>query len=490
MEETNFTVAENQENDLPVSEGQEIEFAEPENQENEVVEHENNENEMPAIESKEDNIPEPQFTHLHVHTQFSILDGAASIDKLIAKVKENGMNAVAITDHGNMYGVMRFVKEAKKNNIKAIIGCEVYVADGSRFDKKGKEDRSGFHLILLAKSKEGYRNLSKLCSLGFIEGFYYTPRIDKELLRKYNKGLIAMSACLGGEIPTAITDNNINKAEDILKEYLDIFGGDFYLEMQNHGLPDQVVVNKELIRMSEKYQVKLVATNDVHFINAEDAEAHDILVCLNTKKDYNDENRMRYSGQEYLKTQEEMSELFRNIPEAISNTMEINRKIESYSLEHKVILPKFPLPEGFENDDDYLAFLTNKGAEKLYPDMSSDVRERIDYELAMIKEMGFAGYFLIVQDFINEAKKMDVAVGPGRGSAAGSIIAFCTGITTIDPIKYNLLFERFLNPERVSMPDVDIDFDDAGRDKVIKYVIDKYGSEKVAQIVTFGIMVV
>jgi len=441
-----------------------------------------------TTETVEPNINKIAFTHLHVHTQFSILDGAAPIEKLIDKVKACGMDAVAITDHGNMYGVMRFVKDAQKKGIKPIIGCEVYVADGSRFEKKGKEDRSGFHLILLAKNMEGYRNLSRLCSLGFIEGFYYTPRIDKEILAKYSTGIIAMSACLGGEIPSAILENNTAKAENIIKEYLAIFKDDFYLELQNHGLEDQVTVNKELIRMSEKFGIKLIASNDVHFINAEDAEAHDILVCLNTKKDFNDETRMRYSGNEFLRTQEEMAELFKNVPQAITNTKEINDKIDNIKLKHDIILPKFPLPEGFENDDAYLNFLTNEGAKKLYPEINAEVRERIDYELAMVAEMGFAGYFLIVQDFINEARKMDVAVGPGRGSAAGSIIAFCTGITTVDPIKYNLLFERFLNPERVSMPDVDIDFDDDGREKVIQYVIQKYGKEKVAQIVTFGTM--
>jgi len=443
---------------------------------------------IPTAEIEKEKPVNTTFTHLHVHTQFSILDGAASIDKLIAKVKENGMNAVAITDHGNMYGVMRFVKEANKKGIKPIIGCEVYVADGSRFEKKGREDRSGFHLILLAKNMVGYKNLSKLCSLGFIEGFYYTPRIDKEILAQYSEGLIAMSACLGGEIPSAILENNIEKAEKVLKEFLSIFKDDFYLELQNHGLEDQVVVNKELIKMSEKFGVKLIASNDVHFINADDAEAHDILVCLNTKKDFNDETRMRYSGQEFLKTKEEMAELFKNIPEAITNTIEINDKIEPIILQQDIILPKFPLPEEFTDDCDYLEYLTNEGAKKLYPEITADVRERIDYEIAMVKQMGFAGYFLIVQDFINEARKMGVAVGPGRGSAAGSIIAFCTGITSVDPIKYDLLFERFLNPERVSMPDVDIDFDDDGREKVIQYVINKYGKEKVAQIVTFGTM--
>ncbi|MDD3875676.1 MAG: DNA polymerase III subunit alpha [Bacteroidales bacterium] len=434
--------------------------------------------------------PEPasSFTHLHVHTQFSVLDGAAPLNKLIKKAKSLNMNALAITDHGNMYGVQRFVKEALNNKIKPIIGCEVYITDGSRFEKKGKEDRSGYHLILLAKNLDGYKNLSKLSSLAFIEGFYYTPRIDKEILKKYSKNLIALSACLGGEIPSAILEGNMPKAEELVKEYKSIFNDDFYLELQNHGLEDQVTVNKALVNLAEKYNVKLVATNDVHFINAEDAEAHDILVCMNTKRDLNDPTRMKYSGQEYLKTAEEMQELFKNIPEAIANTQEIINKIETIILKRDIILPHFPLPPGFENDDEYLSYLTNNGAANLYPEITPEIRERIDYELAIVTKMGFAGYFLIVQDFINEAKKMGVAVGPGRGSAAGSIVAFCTGITSVDPIKYNLLFERFLNPERISMPDVDIDFDDSGRDKVIQYVIDKYGKEKVAQIVTFGSM--
>jgi DNA polymerase-3 subunit alpha len=429
-----------------------------------------------------------EFTHLHVHTNFSILDGAANIDVMMKKAAETGMKALAITDHGNMYGVMHFTKAAAKYGIKPIIGCEVYVTDGSRHDKRGKEDRSGYHLILLAKNKQGYENLSRLCSIGYLEGFYYTPRIDKEVLRKYSEGIIASSACLGGEVPQAIMDGNMAKAEAIIEEHIDIFGEDYYLELQRHGIPEQEIVNKQMLLFAEKFNLKVIATNDCHYINAEDARAHDILICLQTGKDLDDQNRMRYSGQEYLKTPEEMGELFKDIPQALSNTSEIVDKIEDYQIMRDILLPVFPLPEGFDNEDDYLHHITWEGAKSFYDEITPEVKDRLDLELKIIKDMGFAGYFLIVQDFINEARKMGVAVGPGRGSAAGSAVAFCTGITSIDPIKYNLLFERFLNPERISMPDIDIDFDDEGRDRVMDYVIKKYGRTRVAQIVTFGTM--
>lgn len=439
-------------------------------------------------ESQESPVPQIDFTHLHVHTQFSILDGAAPIDRLMQKVKECGMKSLAITDHGNMFGVLCFMKEAKEHGVKPIIGCEVYVAENSRLDKTKPEDRSGYHLVILAKNKNGYRNLSKIVSIGYIEGHYYRPRIDFETLQKYHEDLIVLTACLGGELPKAILNGNMKKAEALVKKYKELFKDDFYLELQNHGMDDQVVVNKALVELSEKFDVKLVATNDVHYINEEDAEVHDILVCMHTKKDLNDPTRMKYTGQEYLKTPQEMAELFKHLPDAIKNTVEIDNKIESYDIKHEIILPRFPLPEGFETNDEYLKHLCYEGAKKLYNNITEEIKNRIDYELEVIENMGFAGYFLIVQDFINEAKKMDVAVGPGRGSAAGSIVAYCTGITAIDPLEYNLLFERFLNPERISMPDVDIDFDDEGRDKVIDYVIKKYGEEKVAQIVTFGTM--
>jgi len=431
----------------------------------------------------------PDFTHLHVHTQYSILDGAANVAKLISKAKAYGMDSLAITDHGNMYGVLDFFIKAKKQKIKPIIGCEIYVAHESRFQKKGKQDRSGYHLILLAKNKEGYRNLSKLSSLGFIEGFYYTPRIDIELLKKYSQGLIATSACLGGEIPSAIINKGIEKAEEVLQEYLEIFGDNFYLELMRSGHPEQETVNNVLLELSKKYNVKVIATNDVHFINKEDFEAHHILICLNTGKFIDDESGMHYTGSEYLKSPEEMAELFSDIPEAITNTREIVDKIENFDIREKnVILPVFPLPEGFDSENEYLKHLTYEGAKNLYPELTEEIIKRLDYELSVIKDMGFAGYFLIVQDFIAAARKLKVIVGPGRGSAAGSAVAFCTQITNIDPIKYDLLFERFLNPERVSMSDIDIDFDDEGREKVLQYVIDKYGEGRVAQIVTFGTM--
>jgi len=438
------------------------------------------------------------FTHLHVHTQYSLLDGAAEIKSLLARAKEFNMTALAITDHGNMFGVKEFHEYAAKYGIKPIIGCETYVASGSRFNKTDKEDRSGDHLILLAKNKTGYHNLQRLVSTSWIEGFYYKPRIDKELLRKYHDGLIACSACLGGEIPQAIMDGSIEKAETILEQYLEIFKDDFYLELHKHfsGNPardndvytNQVKVNAALIEMSKKYGVKLIASNDVHFLNQKDAEAHDILVCLNTGKDLNDPQRMRYTGQEYFKSIEEMSKIFADIPEAISNTTEIEQKIEHYKLDRPVLLPAFPMPTEFTDQDEYLKHLSYEGAKKRFDVITDEIQERLDYELRVIKEMGFAGYFLITQDLIAAARDMGVSVGPGRGSAAGSEIAYCIGITNIDPIKYNLLFERFLNPERVSMPDIDIDFDEDGRESVLRWVVQKYGKDKVAQIITFGTM--
>ncbi|MCF8296687.1 MAG: DNA polymerase III subunit alpha [Saprospiraceae bacterium] len=429
-----------------------------------------------------------EFTHLHVHTQYSILDGAASVEGLLEKAKKDGMEAMAITDHGNMYGVMSFYSQAQKMGIKPIIGIETYVAANGMHEKSKKEDRSGYHLILLAKNKIGYHNLVKLSSIAFKDGFYYTPRVDKDLLRKYSEGLIAMSACLGGEIPKAIMNHSIEKIDEVIDEYVDIFGEDFYLEVQNHGLPEQKAVQDAMVILAQKHNLKIVATNDVHFVEPDDAESHNILICLNTGKDADDEEGMHYSGNEYLKSPEEMAELFAEIPDAIKNTQEIVEKIENYDITRKVLLPEFPLPEGFDNEDVYLEHLTYEGAKNRFKEITDEIKERLDYELGVVKDMGFAGYFLIVQDFINEARKMDVIVGPGRGSAAGSAIAYCVGITNIDPIAYNLLFERFLKPDRISMPDVDIDFDDIGREKVLDYVIKKYGEEKVAQIVTFGTM--
>ncbi len=438
------------------------------------------------------------FTHLHVHTQYSILDGASNIRNLIAKAKGDGMTALAITDHGNMFGVKEFFNEARSQKIKPIIGCEVYVAENSRFEKTGKDDRSGYHLILLAKNHTGYKNLVKLVSMSYTEGFYYKPRIDKELLWKFREGLIVCSACLGGELPQVIMNKGESEAERVALEYKKYFGEDYYLELQRHPsgdpkidkdvLENQNKVNSILVKLAEKTDIKLIVSNDVHFINDIDAGAHDRLICLNTGKELDDPDRMRYTRQEYLKSVTEMYALFSDIPAALENTMEIAAKVEEYDLNHLPIMPDFPIPEGFSNEDQYLAHLTYEGAKKRYKVISDKIRERIDFELSVVKKMGFPGYFLIVQDFLNAAREMGVSVGPGRGSAAGSVVAYCNYITDIDPIRYNLLFERFLNPDRISMPDIDIDFDEEGRDLVLNYVVKKYGKDRVAQIITFGTM--
>ena len=485
-----------------------------------------------------------QFTHLHVHTQYSILDGAAAIKPLLKRAKELGMTALAITDHGNMYGVKEFHDAAEKEGIKPILGCEVYVAGGSRFDKSGKDDR-GDHLILLAKNLEGYHNLSKIVSYAFTEGFYYRPRVDKELLRLYHDGIICCSACLGGELPQAIMRGDMQEARRVVEEFVSIFGEDYYLELQLHqsGIPrideqvyeNQKKVNAVLLQLAAEYGVKYICSNDVHFIMADDAPAHDRLICLNTGRDLDDPNRMRYTWQEYLKSEEEMAALFPDHPEALATTAEIAGKVEEYSLEHKPLMPNFPIPDDFDVPLDqlketfrkkikdeavlaeidrctdsldevvgrhpelsdqltiakqfrYLEHLTYKGAERRYGTLSDAVRKRIEYELSTIEWMGFPGYFLIVWDFIRAAREMGVSVGPGRGSAAGSVVAYSLTITNIDPMKYDLLFERFLNPDRISLPDVDVDFDEDGRADVLHYVVEKYGSKRVAQIVTFGTM--
>ncbi len=431
----------------------------------------------------------PNFTHLHVHTQYSLLDGASDISDLLKKVKNNGMKAIAITDHGNMFGVKKFVDYALKEGIKPIIGCEVYVAPKSRFEKD-KDDKYN-HLILLAKNPTGYKNLIRLVSLGFIEGFYSKPRIDKEILWQYSEGLIVSSACLGGEIPQMLMHKSVAEAEKVALEFKEHFGEDFYLEIMDHGIPEQKTVNKQLVTMARKLDIKFIATNDVHFINGDDAEAHDILICLNTGENFytaTADRKIKYSGQEFLKTPVEMAKIFADLPEALENTEEIYNKVETFKLDRPVILPQFALPDGFDTQDDYLRHLTFTGAEKRYLNMTAELEKQLDYELEVVRNMGFSGYFLIVQDFIAQARKMGVSVGPGRGSAAGSCVAYCTGITDIDPIKYNLLFERFLNPERVSMPDIDIDFDEDGRESVLNWVVDKYGKDHVAHIITFGTM--
>ena len=442
-----------------------------------------------------------KFTHLHLHTQYSILDGATKIPNLMEKAKEYGMEAVAITDHGNMFGVKEFFNVTKKAGIKPIIGCEVYVAPRSRtLREKVQGEKNNYHLIILAKNKIGYHNLMKLVSYAWIDGFYYKPRIDKQILREYSEGLIVSSACLGGEIPQKILKNDIDAAEKIALEFKEIFGDDFYLELMRHptGNPErdakvydqQVIVNQKLIEIAKKLNIKYIATNDVHFLNKEDAEAHDILICLNTKKDYNDPKRMRYTGQEYFKSPEEMAELFADLPEALENTQEIVEKIEDYDINAKEpIMPYFEIPKQFKDDFEYLQHLTYEGAKERWGENFKDeIKERVDFELETIKRMGFPGYFLIVWDFIKAARDMGISVGPGRGSAAGSAVAYCLKITDIDPIKYDLLFERFLNPDRISMPDIDIDFDEDGRDKILEWVAKKYGEKRVAHIVTMGTM--
>ena len=441
------------------------------------------------------------FAHLHVHTQYSILDGQSKIGDLIDTAVANGQPALAITDHGNMFGVKEFLDTVAKKNapLKPIVGCEMYVAGNSRFDRKGREDQSSYHLIMLAKNMDGYHNLIKLSSKAYIEGFYYKPRIDHELIEQYREGIVCCSACLGGEVPQAIMEGKPEEAERIAAWYKSIFGDDYYLEVQRHEtdvpgaekstFEHQQQVNEVIFKIAEKLGIKVVATNDVHFVRKEDGPAHDRLICISTNSDFDDPKRLRYTQQEYLKSTEEMSAIFADHPEVISNTLEIVDKCEVLNLNHDPILPIFPLPEGFTDSNDYLHFLTYEGAHRRYgEDIPEATRERIDFELATIKKMGFPDYFLIVQDFIKAARNMGVWVGPGRGSAAGSVVAYCLTITNIDPIKYDLLFERFLNPDRISMPDIDIDFDDEGRYRVFKYVEDKYGKDHVSHVITFGTM--
>ena len=530
------------------------------------------------------------FIHLHVHTQYSLLDGQASIDALINKAYDDGMRAIAVTDHGNMFGIKEFFNKVNKKNgkvegtikdlqkelkalgakeenarlaeipgllekgkgdlFKPIIGCECYCARNHRSQKTEKEDRSGWHLIVLAKNMTGYKNLIKIVSQSWTEGFYGRPRIDKELLEQHREGLIVCSACLGGEIPQKIMHGNIHAAEEAVLWFKQLFGADYYLELQRHEThradadqtvyKHQVEVNKVLIELAHKHGVKIIATNDVHFVNEEDADAHDRLICLSTGKDLNDPNRMRYTKQEWMKTTAEMNQIFGDVPDALRNTLEIADKVEFYSIDSGPIMPTFNIPEDFGTEEgyrqklteqdlfdeftrdengnvvlsqadaeakikklggydklyrikleaDYLSKLTYEGARPLYGDpLSDEVKERLNFELHIMKTMGFPGYFLIVQDFIRAAREeLGVSVGPGRGSAAGSAVAYCLGITKIDPIKYDLLFERFLNPDRISLPDIDTDFDDDGRGEVLRWVTEKYGAERVAHIITYGTM--
>ena len=469
-----------------------------------------------------------QFSHLHVHTQYSLLDGAASISDLYQKAAEHKMPAVAITDHGNMFGAFEFVSQAWKKTkvvgkddfgkdilepeVKPIVGCEFYVVKDRHvksFTKDVKDNR--YHQVLLAKNKVGYQNLVKLTSLGYIEGLYSKyPRIDKELIEKYHEGLIATTCCIGAYVPQTILHQGEEKAEAEFKWWLDLFGEDYYIEIQRHDIREQEIINQTLLKFSKKYNVPVIATNDSHYVDREDANAHDILLCINTGEkqstpgfdDFvNDEvqiknRRFKFpNDQFYFKTPEEMQKLFHDIPESLDNTNQIVGKVEILNLKKDILLPAFPIPKEFQvhadanlNQWEFLKHLTYEGAHKRYNDVTPEIQERIDFELFTIRTMGFAGYFLIVSDFIKAGREMGVFIGPGRGSAAGSVVAYCIGITNIDPIKYNLLFERFLNPDRKSMPDIDTDFDDEGRQRVIDYVVDKYGKSQVAQIVTYGTM--
>jgi DNA polymerase-3 subunit alpha len=429
------------------------------------------------------------FVHLHVHSEYSLLDGACRIKELINKAKENNMPALALTDHGVMYGVIQFYKEAVAQGIKPIIGCEVYLAPNSRKDKSYGKKETPSHLILLVKNKIGYQNLIQLVTKSFLEGFYYKPRIDKEILKEYSEGLIGLSACLQGEIPRLILQNSFTEAQKLALNYQEIFGeGNFYLELQNNTMPEQLKVNQELIELSKTLGIPLVATNDVHYINKEDSEAHDILLCIQTATNLDDPDRMKFSTNEfYFNTQEEMLQHFADVPEALENTLKIADECNLEIEFRNAHLPDFNVPNNL-TDQDYLKQLCYEGALNKFKHVDAEVKERLDYELAVIEKMGFATYFLIVWDFVDFAKKHNIMVGPGRGSAAGSLIAYCLNITNINPLDYNLLFERFLNPERISMPDFDIDFSIEGRGEVIEYVSKKYGRDKVSQIITFGTM--
>lgn len=453
-----------------------------------------------------------KFTHLHVHSKYSILDGGAEISDMFSKAVNDGMPGIALTDHGNMFGVFKFVAEAGKYNkkgqppvIKPIVGCEFYLVQDrhrKQFTRDLKDQR--FHQLLLAKNTTGYNNIVKLCSLGYMEGFYSKyPRIDKELLLQYHEGLIATTCCLAAEVPRAIMNGSEDEAEKLFKWWLDLFGEDYYVELQRHHIPDQNTVNEVLLRFAKKYNVKVIATNDTHYVEQDFYNAHDILLCVNTgekqstptMKDYNDDDTSVkgkrfafYNDQFYFKTTAEMSELFSDLPEAIDNTNEIVDKVDLLNLHKEIMLPHFALPPGYADQFDYLKDMTYEGARRKYGDITPQIEERLAFELGTIRGMGFTGYFLIVSDFIKAGRDIGVFIGPGRGSAAGSVVAYCIGITNIDPMKYGLLFERFLNPDRKSMPDIDTDFDDKGRQKVIDYVVEKYGRNQVAQIVTFGTM--
>ncbi len=428
------------------------------------------------------------FAHLHVHTEYSLLDGSNKIKEYVARLKELNMTAGAITDHGVMYGVIEFYKAAKAAGINPVLGCEVYVAPNSRFDREitGGEDRY-YHLVLLAENNTGYGNLMKIVSRGFVEGYYYKPRVDMEVLNQYHEGIIALSACLAGEVQRYLEKGLYEEAKAAAFKYEKCFGrGNFFLELQDHGLLKQQEVNQQLLRLSKDTGIELVVTNDVHYTFEKDAQAHDILLCLQTGKKLSDENRMRYEGgQYYVKSEEEMRALFPYAQEAVSNTQKVADRCHVEIEFGNTKLPDFPVPKGYTTYE-YLEKICYEGLKKRYPSDEQELKPRLEYELKVIKDMGYVEYFLIVWDYIRYAREHDIIVGPGRGSAAGSLVAYTTGITNIDPIQYGLIFERFLNPERVSMPDIDVDFCFERRQEVIDYVIEKYGKDCVTQIVTFG----
>ena len=429
------------------------------------------------------------FAHLHVHTEYSLLDGSSKIKEIVARAKELGMTSLAITDHGVMYGVIDFYKAAMEAGIHPVLGCEVYVTPGSRFDREtGKGEDRYYHLILLAENNTGYANLTKIVSRGFVDGFYYKPRVDIETLREFHEGIIASSACLAGEVARNLSRNQYEEGKQAALRYLDIFGeGNFFLEMQDHGIPAQKLVNQQLLRMSAETGIPLIVTNDSHYTYADDWEPHDLLLCLQTGKKVTDTDRMRYEGgQYYLKSEEEMRRVFPYAEEALQRTQEIADRCNVTITFHELKLPAYDVPEGYEDAWHYLRYLCEEGMKRRYPEGDASLRERMEYELGVIHRMGYVDYFLIVWDYINFAKSHGISVGPGRGSAAGSIVSYCLGITDIDPIRYQLIFERFLNPERVSMPDIDVDFAFERRQEVIDYVVRKYGKDRVCQIITFG----
>jgi DNA polymerase-3 subunit alpha len=431
------------------------------------------------------------FVHLHNHTQYSLLDGANKIDELVETVHRMKMPAVAITDHGNMFGAIEFYKAARKQGVKPIIGCEVYVAENSRRDRSAaRGSNRTYHLVLLCQNLTGYRNLVELVTRGYMEGFYRKPRIDFDLLKNHADGLIALSACLQGEVAQGIYHDKAEFAESRALRYAELFGPDrYFLEIQDHHLDDEDRVRPEIVRLAERTGLPLVCTNDCHYLKKGHAAAHDALLCLQTGKQLANTDRMRYPTPElYVKTPDEMKELFRQVPEAVENTVRIAEMCHLELEFGKTKLPRFPLPQGYESPDDYMVTLAREGLEQRYREITPEIEKRLDYELGVIRQMGYAGYFLIVRDFTHFARENGIPVGPGRGSAAGSLVSYCLGITNIDPLRYGLLFERFLNPERISLPDIDIDFADRDRDRVIEYVVGKYGKDNVAQIITFGSM--